>query len=79
MVREWLTAGWKMLLVRGVIGIIFGILAIVWPIDTAIALALLWGIWAAVDGVGSIVQAFQPEARTSSRGHGPAHASPSPA
>ncbi|MGW6277381.1 HdeD family acid-resistance protein [Kribbella sp. NPDC055071] len=63
MVRDWLTAGWKMLLVRGVIGVIFGILAIVWPIDTAIALALLWGFWALTDGVGSIVQAFQPESR----------------
>jgi hypothetical protein len=34
-----------MLLVRGAIGIVFGILAIIWRlIETAIALALLWGI-----------------------------------
>lgn len=65
MERDWLTLGWKMLLVRGVLGIIFGILAIVWPISTAIALALLWGFWALVDGIGSIAQAFQPESRGS--------------
>ncbi|WP_165546746.1 HdeD family acid-resistance protein [Kribbella soli] len=65
MERDWLTLGWKMLLVRGVLGIIFGILAIAWPISTAIALALLWGFWALVDGIGSIAQAFQPESRGS--------------
>lgn len=65
MERDWLTLGWKMLLVRGAIGIVFGILAIVWPIETAVALALLWGFWALVDGIGSIAQAFQPESRGS--------------
>ena len=65
MERDWLTLGWKMLLVRGVLGIVFGILAIAWPISTAIALALLWGIWALADGIGSIAQAFQPESRGS--------------
>ena len=65
MERDWLTLGWKMLLVRGAIGIVFGILAIAWPISTAIALALLWGIWALTDGIGSIAQAFQPESRGS--------------
>ncbi|GAA1694521.1 HdeD family acid-resistance protein [Kribbella yunnanensis] len=65
MERDWLTAGWKMLLVRGVIGIVFGILAIAWPVSTAITLALLWGFWALTDGIGALVQAFRPEARGS--------------
>jgi uncharacterized membrane protein HdeD (DUF308 family) len=65
MERDWLNVGWKMLLVRGVIAIVFGIVAIVWPISTAIALALLWGFWALFDGIGSLVQAFQPESRGS--------------
>lgn len=65
MERDWLTLGWKMLLVRGVLGIVFGILAIAWPISTAIALALLWGIWALTDGIGSIAQAFQRDYRGS--------------
>ena len=55
MERDWFTVGWKMLLVRGVIGMVFGILAIVWPIETATALALLWGFWALVDGIGLLV------------------------
>jgi uncharacterized membrane protein HdeD (DUF308 family) len=61
MVKDWLNVGWKALVVRGVIGIIIGILAIAWPIETAIAFAILWGFWALMDGIGSIVQAFQPE------------------
>lgn len=40
--RELLTVSWKMPVVRGLIGIVFGILAIFWPISTATAL-LLWG------------------------------------
>jgi uncharacterized membrane protein HdeD (DUF308 family) len=61
--RDWLNVGWKVLLVRGVIAILFGIVAIAWPTTTAIALAFLWGFWALFDGVGSLVQAFQPESR----------------
>ncbi|TWD82477.1 uncharacterized membrane protein HdeD (DUF308 family) [Kribbella amoyensis] len=57
--REWLTLGWKILVVRGALAVVFGILAIVWPLETAIALALLWGFWALVEGVGALVQAFQ--------------------
>lgn len=65
MERDWLNVGWKVLLVRGVIAILFGIVAIAWPSSTAIALAFLWGFWALFDGVGSLVQAFQPESRGS--------------
>jgi uncharacterized membrane protein HdeD (DUF308 family) len=59
--QDMISAGWKMLLVRGVLGFVFGILAIFWPISTAIALVLLWGFWALVDGIGLLVQAFQPQ------------------
>jgi uncharacterized membrane protein HdeD (DUF308 family) len=65
--RDWLNTSWKMLIVRGVIAIIFGIIAIAWPIETAIAFALLWGIWALMDGIGSLVQAFQPGSTTGTR------------
>ncbi len=57
---DWLNVSWKLLMVRGALGLVFGIVAMVWPIETALALALLWGFWALVDGIGSIVQAFQP-------------------
>lgn len=65
MVRDWMAVGWMMLIVRGVIGVVFGILAIVWPISTAIALALLWGFWALMDGIGSLTQALRPATRGS--------------
>jgi uncharacterized membrane protein HdeD (DUF308 family) len=63
MVKDLLSVGWKTLIVRGVIAIIIGILVIVWPIESAIAFVLLWGFWALFDGVGDIVQAFQPESK----------------
>jgi uncharacterized membrane protein HdeD (DUF308 family) len=44
-------------------GILFGIMAIAWPISTALAFAVLWGFWALTDGIGSLVQAFQPDAK----------------
>jgi uncharacterized membrane protein HdeD (DUF308 family) len=58
-----MSASWKLLITRGVVAIIFGVLAIAWPIETAIALALLWGIWALVDGISSLSQAFTPEGK----------------
>jgi len=62
MERDWMNISWGSLVVRGAVGIVFGILAMVWPTSTAIALALLFGFWALVDGVGSLAQAFQKDA-----------------
>lgn len=58
--KEWLSIGWKVLVLRGVLAVVFGIVAIVWPITTVIAFAVLWGVWALVDGVSSLAQAFRP-------------------
>jgi uncharacterized membrane protein HdeD (DUF308 family) len=63
MVKDWMSLSWKMLVVRGGIGVVFGVVALVWPIETAVALALLWGVWALVDGISSIGQAFTPEGK----------------
>jgi uncharacterized membrane protein HdeD (DUF308 family) len=57
----WLELSWKALVLRGGVAIVFGILAVVWPLETVTALAFLWGFWALFDGIGSIMQAFQPE------------------
>lgn len=54
----WLKGAWTALVVRGGIAVIFGVIAIFWPIATAVALALLWGVWALVDGVMSLMHAF---------------------
>ena len=62
MERDWMNLSWQSLVVRGGVGIVFGVLAMVWPVSTAIALALLFGFWALVDGVGALAQAFQKDA-----------------
>jgi uncharacterized membrane protein HdeD (DUF308 family) len=63
MVKDWMSSSWKLLVARGVVGILFGLAAITWPITTALALALMWGVWALVDGISSITQAFTPEGK----------------
>jgi uncharacterized membrane protein HdeD (DUF308 family) len=47
------------LVLRGLLAVIFGILAITWPGLTVVALALLFGAFALVDGVGLIIGAFR--------------------
>lgn len=56
--NNWLGMTWQGLMARGVIAVLFGITAMVWPISTALALATVWGIWALLDGVTALVQAF---------------------
>ncbi len=50
---------WKLLVVRGVIGIVFGIVAMVWPISTVVGLVVLFGAWALIDGAGAIAAALR--------------------
>ncbi len=64
---NWLSVGWKVLLLRGVLGILLGIIAIAAPIVTAVAFALLWGLWALVDGFGLLAQAFHPDSPRTGR------------
>ncbi|MGW7680730.1 HdeD family acid-resistance protein [Kribbella sp. NPDC054772] len=68
--RELFGSSWKMMVLRGAIAIVFGILAIAWPIETALALMLLWGFWALFEGVSLIAQAF----RSSTEGSRPLRA-----
>jgi len=62
MYRDWLNLSWKLLIARGALGIVFGIVAMAWPKSTAIAFAILWGFWALFEGIGALVQAFSPGA-----------------
>lgn len=41
--------------VAGVLGVLFGVVAMVWPQITVLALALLWGAFTLVDGVAAAV------------------------
>jgi uncharacterized membrane protein HdeD (DUF308 family) len=59
--RGLLGVGWKVLTARGVIGVVFGIVAIAWPVSTALALTMLWGFWALAEGLGTSVEAARSE------------------
>jgi uncharacterized membrane protein HdeD (DUF308 family) len=58
--RNSLDGTWQTLVVRGVLAVVFGLVAIIWPTTTATALAILWGFWALADGIGNLVQATRP-------------------
>ncbi len=55
---DFFDVSWKMLLVRGIIGVLFGIVAIAWPIGTALTLVVVWGVWAIIDGITLAVEGF---------------------
>jgi uncharacterized membrane protein HdeD (DUF308 family) len=46
---------WWMVLLRGVLAILFGIMSYIWPGITLAALVLLWGAYALVDGVFEVI------------------------
>jgi uncharacterized membrane protein HdeD (DUF308 family) len=58
-----LTRNWWAMAIRGLAAIIFGILAFIWPGITLLALALLFGAYALVNGVFAIIAAVQGAGR----------------
>jgi uncharacterized membrane protein HdeD (DUF308 family) len=65
--KDLLTAAWKLLLVRGVFGIVLGIVLMVWPQATIVVLMVLVGLWALIDGIGLATQVFAKGASTGQR------------
>jgi uncharacterized membrane protein HdeD (DUF308 family) len=49
---------WWLGIVRGIFAIIFGILALTWPAETAVILTLVFAVYAIVDGIVNIVGAI---------------------
>ena len=49
---------WWLVLLRGIAGIVFGVLAFMWPGLTLITLVLFYGAYALVDGVIALTTAF---------------------
>lgn len=64
---DWLALSWKVLVVRGVIGVAFGVMAMVWPDLTVLVLVVLLGIWALVEAVTQGAAAFSSGADASMR------------
>jgi uncharacterized membrane protein HdeD (DUF308 family) len=49
---------WWAVLLRGLAAIVFGVLAVVWPGITVLALVVLYGAYALVDGIGHLIVGF---------------------
>lgn len=62
-----LSRSWWLILLRGIAGIAFGILAAIWPGLTLLTLILLYGAYALVDGVFSLIAVFAGTGRPSPR------------
>jgi uncharacterized membrane protein HdeD (DUF308 family) len=56
---------WLVLLVRGILAILFGIVALVWPGWTILALIYVFGAYALIDGVMALVNAIQDRSTSS--------------
>ena len=54
-----LVSNWKMMTARGVFSIIFGLLALAWPVATLFSIAILFGAYALVDGIFALSTAFR--------------------
>jgi uncharacterized membrane protein HdeD (DUF308 family) len=58
-----LAKNWWVFLVRGLLAILFGVMAFAWPGLTLVTLVFLFGAWALVSGVFATVGAFGARAR----------------
>lgn len=54
-----MSENWWLFLVRGILAIIFGIIALAWPGVTLLTFAILFGVYAIVDGITAIMAAIR--------------------
>lgn len=50
---------WWLLLLRGIASVVFGLVAIAWPVESLLALMLIFGVYVIADGVFSLVGAIR--------------------
>jgi uncharacterized membrane protein HdeD (DUF308 family) len=55
---QTLARNWWIFLLRGILAIVFGILALIWPGPTLEALIILFGAFVLVDGIFELINAF---------------------
>ncbi|GII84401.1 membrane protein [Sphaerisporangium siamense] len=58
---------WWMLVVRGICAVVFGVLAVIWPLITLLTLVVLFGAFAVVSGVLTLGHAFRGDHPRDSR------------
>ncbi|MBO3748265.1 HdeD family acid-resistance protein [Streptosporangiaceae bacterium NEAU-GS5] len=56
---EAVSSTWWVIAVRGVLAILFGLMAIIWPKITVLALVILFGVYAIVNGGFALYAAFR--------------------
>ena len=66
---EWLARNWWLFALRGAAAIAFGVLALVWPGVTVTVLVFIFGVYALVDGIGSLLAAWRHRGDSVHRGH----------
>ena len=66
--REVLAKNWWLILLRGIMAVAFGVLAFVWPGITLLALVFLFGAYALIDGILSIIAAARNRGTTAPTG-----------
>jgi uncharacterized membrane protein HdeD (DUF308 family) len=54
---------WWLLVLRGVAAVAFGVLAFIWPGMTILALVIVWGAYALVDGILALIAGFRAPER----------------
>ncbi|WP_323846543.1 HdeD family acid-resistance protein [Microbulbifer magnicolonia] len=56
-ILQVLSENWWLLLLRGVAGVVFGILCFIWPGPSLLALVILFGVYALLDGFFALIAA----------------------
>jgi uncharacterized membrane protein HdeD (DUF308 family) len=56
---EYLGRNWGWVVVRGVVAVLFGVMAFAWPNITLAALVIVWGAYALADGVLALIAAWR--------------------
>jgi uncharacterized membrane protein HdeD (DUF308 family) len=57
MIRDYV-GDWRLLAVRGLLAVGLGVVTLVWPEITLWAVVVTWGVFALLDGIGSLAAAF---------------------
>ena len=62
-----LAQNWWVFLVRGLVAIVFGLVALAWPGATLVTLVLFYGVFALIDGVFAVIAAVRGKGAKGSR------------